>query len=177
MIAMGIDASTTKTGWSIFKDNKLIDYGVIEPTNSKDEWRNRIRTITPQLVSIVDKYNPNMVYAEDVPLSPKGGMSTLVKLGAVQGSIIGLFSSRYIPVEFISVSTWRSVLNLFTGKKEDTKREHMKQSSIEYANKTFGINLKWVSPSSKKNEDDIADAINVCWSQIKPKPKRGFNRK
>ena len=53
----------------------------------------------------------------------------------------------------------------------------MKKSSIEYANKTFEINLKWVSPSSKKNEDDIADAINVCWSQIKPKSNRGFNKK
>lgn len=177
MVTMGIDASTNKTGWSIFKDNKLIDYGVIEPTNPKDEWKNRIRTIMPQLANIIDKYNPNIAYVEDVPLMLNGGRKTLVILGAVQGSIIGLFSSRYIPVEFIPVSTWRSALNLFTGKKEDTKREHMKQSSIEYANKIFEINLKWVSPNSKKNEDDIADAINVCWSQIKPKSNRGFNKK
>lgn len=177
MIYMGIDASSKKTGWSIFKDNQLIDYGIIEPIDSNAEFRDRIRSIMPQLGTIVDKYNPDVCYTEDVPLMEKGSKKTLVILGAVQGSIIGLFSSRNIPVEFIGVSNWRSKLGLFTGKKEDTKREQMKKSSIEYANKNFEINLKWVSPSSKKNEDDIADAINVCWSQIKPKSNRGFNKK
>ena len=40
--------------------------------------------------------------------------------------------------------------------------------SIDYANKTFNINLVWKSNTSKFNEDDIADSLNIAWSQIAP---------
>jgi hypothetical protein len=42
----------------------------------------------------------------------------------------------------------------------------MKKRSIEMANQEFGLNLKWFSKSSKKNEDDISDAILIAYSQI-----------
>ena len=53
----------------------------------------------------------------------------------------------------------------------------MKQSSIEYANKTFSLDLMWKSKTSKYNQDDIADAINIAYSQIKPKNNNAFGRK
>ena len=49
----------------------------------------------------------------------------------------------------------------------------MKKSSVEYANKTFGLDLVWKSKSSKYNQDDLADAINVCYSQIIDKKQFG----
>ena len=36
----------------------------------------------------------------------------------------------------------------------------------DYVNDVFGIDLVYKSPSSKFNQDDIADSINVAWSQI-----------
>ena len=41
--------------------------------------------------------------------------------------------------------------------------------SIEKANKLFGLDLLWVSPKSTRNQDDVADAILVAYSQIKKK--------
>ena len=38
--------------------------------------------------------------------------------------------------------------------------------SVDYANDLFGIELVYKSPTSKFNQDDIADSINVAWSQI-----------
>ena len=39
-----------------------------------------------------------------------------------------------------------------------------KKISVDYANHTFGLDLIYKSPSSKSNQDDIADAINIGWS-------------
>ena len=52
-------------------------------------------------------------------------------------------------------------------------REEMKKSSVEYANNTFGLDLVWKSKSSKKNQDDLSDAINVAWSQLIDKKQFG----
>ena len=41
-----------------------------------------------------------------------------------------------------------------------------KKMSVDYADDLFGIELVYKSPTSKFNQDDIADSINVVWSQI-----------
>ena len=165
MIVMGIDASTTSTGWSIFNNNKLVDYGVIKPKG--ENWRERLENQGPLISKIIEKYKPEKVYMEDVPLSVAGGIKTGIILGAVQGFVYGLFSSYSIKILFVSPTNWRSKVGIFNGKRNGTKREALKKASIEKANTLFGINLKWVSPSSIKNEDDISDAILVAYSQIK----------
>jgi hypothetical protein len=80
--------------------------------------------------------------------------------------IVSICATKNLKVSFIGVSQWRSSLGLFTGKRKDTTREMMKQSSVEYANKTFGLDLVWKSKSSKFNDDDLSDAINVAYSQL-----------
>ena len=42
----------------------------------------------------------------------------------------------------------------------------MKKKSIEKANKLYGLNLIYKSPTSKYNEDDISDSILIGYSQI-----------
>ena len=177
MITMGIDASTTCTGYSIFDGTKLIACGKLVP-NKDLEWRERIQELAPMISNIIKEYKPTQAYVEDVPLMVGGGTKTLVILGAVQGSILGLMASNGIKVTFIGVSKWRSEIGLFTGKRDGTTREMMKKSSIEYANEKFGLELVWKSKASKMNDDDISDSINVAWSQIKPtEPRRGLGRK
>ena len=34
------------------------------------------------------------------------------------------------------------------------------------ANNKFNLNLKWISPSSKFNDDDIAEAILICAAML-----------
>jgi len=163
MIAMGIDASTTSTGWSIFKDDKLIANGVIKPKGS--DWRNKIQQEFPLLCKIIDKYKPDKAFIEDVPL--KDGKITLVKLGAVQGMVLSVMAFKEVPVEFLSPSDWRGALGLYDGTREGTKREVLKKKAIEMVNKKFGLNLLWVAPKSKLNEDDTAEAILIAYSQVK----------
>lgn len=164
MVYCGIDASTTAVGWSIFNGTDLIDYGCFRPNG--DDWRDRTQQIAPFIKQLLEEYHVDKVILEDVPLMGKRGNKTLVILGAVQGMLLGVTSSMNIPTEFILPSSWRSPIGLFDGTKAGTRRDEMKRKSIEKANEQFGLELKWVSPCSKKNDDDISDAILVAYSQI-----------
>lgn len=173
MVTLGLDMSSKKSGYSLFYNTQLIEYGLWE--NDSDNWRDRIIYMANQLNDFIKKHNIDNIYIEDVPLST-ANPQTLKILSALQGCILSVCATNSINVNFISVSAWRSALGLFNGTRKGTEREEMKKSSVDYANKTFNLNLIWKSKSSKFNQDDIADSINVAWSQIKPK-ERGFGRR
>lgn len=166
---LAFDASTTSTGWSIWDKRGLAAYGVIKPEG--EEWRERLVHEGVKIREIIEQYHPTRIVMEDVPLK-NGNMKALVILGAVQGYFIGIASSYSIPVKFVLPSEWRSPLGLYDGTREGTKRKELKRKAIEMVNDLFGLNLTWVSPSSKKNDDDIAEAILLGYAQVKGKSKK-----
>lgn len=158
-IIMGIDASSTCTGWAIYENNKLIKYGCIKPKGR--DWRERLSQEGPELVKIIELYNPNKIYMENVPLKKAGGLEILVILGAVQGYILGIASAHNIPMEFCQPTVWRSGVGLYDGSRDGTKRDILKEKAVTKANEMFNIDLVWNGPKSKKSEDDIAEAILI----------------
>ena len=164
MIIMGIDGSTTSSGWSIFESEgcRRLDSGRIQ-FNDKD-WRERILKEWKVFNKIIQKYHPEKIYIEDVPM--KDGKATILKLGSVQGMAICLASQYNIEIQFLLPSDWRSCLGLYDGTRQGTHREVLKKKAVETANKLFGLNLLWVKEKSKKNEDDEAEALLIAYSQI-----------
>lgn len=165
MIVMGVDGSTSCSGWSIFNDDKLIDYGAIKPKSK--EWSERLYQEWRYFCEIIEKYKPKKVYYEQPPL--KDGKITLLKLGAVQGLVIALCAQYDVEIEFLSPSEWRKSVGLFDGTHEGTKRDELKKKSIEKANQLFDLDLVWKAPGSKFNDDDIADSVLVAYSKVKPR--------
>ena len=162
---MGIDASSTCTGVAIFEDDKLIYHGAIKPPKDLN-WRDRITVEGKGIENIIKQYRPSCIYMEDVPLMGKQ-MSTLVLLGAVQGYILSIAHHYNVPIHFLLPSQWRSDMGLFDGTKMGTKKDAMKEKAVLTANEKFGLNLRWVKPKSKLNEDHIAESILIAYSQIK----------
>lgn len=171
MIIMGIDGSTSSSGWAIFeRENcKRIDSGRIQPKG--EDWREKIQQEWFIFSQIFEKYRPQKVYMEDVPM--KDGKPTILKLGAVQGMAICLAAQYGAEIQFLLPSEWRSGLNLYDGTRQGTHREVLKKRAVETANKLFGLDLLWVKEKSKKNEDDEAEALLIAYSQIK---ERKFGR-
>ena len=164
---LGLDMSSNKSGYSLFTDNKeLKGYGVWEVPDDIDNWRDKIVWMGDRVSECCDKYNVDKIICEDVPLM-LNNPQTLKILCALQGIIMGICVAKRIPAKFVAVAKWRKDLGLFTGKRKDMERDEMKKASIEYANKTFGLDLIWKSKSSKFNQDDISDGILVAYSQIK----------
>ena len=157
---LSIDASTKKTGYSIIDIDslELMGYGVIteleKDKEGREHRRERIIAMAMSLSEIIDKYNPSVIVQEDVPPALQNS-DTVLALGVLQGAIMYMASLHNISVNFISVSTWHSALGILKSKGD------LKKQSIEWANNKYGIDLIYKSPSSKFNQDDIADAICI----------------
>ena len=167
MITIGLDCSTTSSGWCVFDNDILIDYGVVKSDVS--DWHKRLWHQAKVFGELFDLYKPEKIYMEDVPLNLNGGAKVVVMLGAVQGMVYGVAASRQIDIQFIQPSAWRSPLGLYSGTRSGTTRAELKKKSVEKANELFGLDLIYKSPSSKFNCDDISDAILLCYSQVKTK--------
>lgn len=160
---MGVDASTSCTGYSIFEDRELIAHGAVRPKKT-DDWRNRLMQEFFDLDDIISQYTPEKIYVEEVPKKP--GANTLQKLGAIQGMILCLCARRKISPVFILPSDWRRKIGLFDGSRTGTHRDVLKEKAVNKANELFDLDLHWYSATSTKNEDDEAEAILIAYSQI-----------
>ena len=167
MVVMGIDASTTSTGVAIFIEKELKFHTTLRPKGA--DWRDRLFLQGKDLVKIIEKYKPDIIYMEDVPLKSNGGLKTLVILGGVQGFVYGIAASYGIPINFILPTQWRSKLNMFDGTEKGKKRDVLKEKAVIKANELFNLNLIWCGASSKKSQDDEAESILIAYSQIKPR--------
>lgn len=185
MKVLSLDMASQKTGYALYNDSHLIDYGLWDLSQTKEkDWRKRIATMAQHISDFCDEQHIDMIVVEDVPPITQNSQTVKV-LSALQGMLISLGIAHKIEVKFVSVTTWKSKLNLQLDKSSEgramTKRvkvNHPKQYdkfhswvkgwgkkiSVDYANHTFGLDLIYKSPSSKSNQDDIADAINIGWS-------------
>jgi hypothetical protein len=86
----------------------------------------------------------------------------------LHGAILGVASALHIKFTPISVSTWRKYMGLLDDIPRDIKdkRSIYKERSIKLANQLYDLDLMWKSKTSKKNDDDISDAILIAHTVI-----------
>lgn len=160
MIELSIDGATKKTGWSVFEDGDLIDYGCILQNEDSLSGRNhrheRIVSMVLSLEEIVKRYNVEHIICEAPPPSTKNS-DTVLALGNLQGAIIFMAIKNNVQIDFIEVATWHSALKILK------KNGDLKKQSIDLANKLYELDLVYKSPSSKFNQDDIADSICIYY--------------
>ena len=97
MITLGLDMASKKSGYSLFYDKELVEYGLWEIPNAEEiDWRNRIIWMSNQLNNYINKHKIDKIFIEDVPLRMENPQ-TLKILSAL--SIAGTFdfSSKMTP--------------------------------------------------------------------------------
>ena len=191
MNILSLDMSSKRSGYALFTNGKLKDYGLWEiDTSNEQDWRKRVAF----MANCVNKYCRgraiDTIYVEDVPPITQNSQTVKV-LSALQGMLIAIATQHDIDIEFVPVKKWKSDIgiNLTASKENNLCKQHFKEHfgakanryidklknatkayekklSIDYANKTFGLDLIYKSPSSKKNQDDIADAICIGASRV-----------
>lgn len=146
-----LDASTKNTGWAIFNDKKLVDYGCIS-INSKILIK-RIRFQTRRIKKLLQKYNFDAIIMEEVLPDIQGhkNRNTWKALMWLQASInFMLYDNKMTaPIEYMYPSEWRSKCGIKNGR--GITRDLEKKYDIEFVQKQYGITVN----------DDIADAIGI----------------
>ena len=64
MKLLSLDVSTKSTGWAVFEDKKLVEYGCI--TSSSTDLIKRIHIITDGIKEILNKYTIDKIVVEEV---------------------------------------------------------------------------------------------------------------
>lgn len=157
MKLLSLDLSTSCSGWSVFQDGKLIEYGSIpEPTykgKSKERYPIRSGKICSMMGQEIDnliyqKYPTHIVIEE---VSPNGiaGVKSIKGLCQLHGVILHLmYTNGYIDnfdITMLSPREWRGAVGL-------KKNGDFKASSVQLANKLFNLQLD-------SSGHDISDAI------------------
>lgn len=155
MKVLGLDLSTTSTGYCVYDNekinygyiqcpkNKILAYGVIKPPKKQDAI-DRIIYIEKEIKEIIIAKEVEYVCIEE--LSSMRGASTAKVLATLQGHIEVELRKKDMLVIKCRPSEWRK------GKVKGRTRQELKSSAIEYVNKKYKL----------KVNDDEADAICVA---------------
>lgn len=149
MVILGIDSSTTSTGWAVIDtkfDNelRLIDYGVIKP--KQDETIDRIIKISNELKEVLRSFRPEFVVIEEMNVTRN--MKTIRALSGLITTIEVMLRNRQALYVKLTPSQWRKSVGIQC--KND--RNTLKQASVEYVREHYNENVN----------DDEADAICIA---------------
>lgn len=149
MVILGIDSSTTSTGWAVIDtkfDNelRLIDYGVIKP--KQVETIDRIINISNELKEVLRNFRPEFVVIEEMNVTRN--MKTIRALSGLLTEIEVMLRNRQALYVKMTPSEWRKKVGI----KCKNDRETLKKASVDYAFEKYNENVS----------DDEADAICIA---------------
>lgn len=154
MKILSLDLSTKSSGWAIFNDGILLDYGCI--TSSSTDLLKRINIMIDGIKEVLNKHQDiDKVYAEEV--RPENGMQNIKTHRALmwlQGGIaLALYNyNKKLEIELIYPSSWRAAIGIKTGR--GIKRTSLKEKDIQFVKENYNLDVN----------DDIADAICIGYS-------------
>lgn len=152
---LALDQAAKTTGWAIFEDDKLYDYGsftipadrdIAERLTSFYMELDKLPSSTPGVIS--------KVFFEDIQLQ-MGNVKTYQRLAYIQAMIYAWCNYNGKAYVVLAPSHWRKVLGGSWGR----KREEQKQHAIDFVKERYGCEVN----------SDIADAICLGTAAIQEK--------
>lgn len=136
---IALDNSTQKVGLSIFDDDKLVYYTLL---NFRGDFEGRLLQIANYIEDVViDQWDPDMLIFEDVQF--QHNYATYKKLSMLLGVLVVSSMTFGTDYHIISSNTWRSYYQI-TG-----QRKEAKEKSINLVKTMYNIEVN----------DDVAEAI------------------
>ena len=146
------DQSTTITGFSIWKDGGLQEYGVIDLHRNSDT-EERFMLMVAEISRVVNNNHPSLLVVEDV--AQQSNVAVLKVLARLQGAILRISQEYNVNVVFIKPTEWRSKLGFQQGAK--IKRDALKQQALIYIKDQYGYDVI----------EDVAEAICIGDAYLK----------
>ena len=147
MKILALDQSTRITGWAIYNDEELEDYGKIDVSKTH-ELGERLYAIRHLIQKMIEEFNIDKVILEDIYMDGQrvNNVQTFKALAEVFGVLYELCIEIDIPVEAVLAGTWKSTLGI-----KGKTRPEQKRAAQAWVAENYGI----------KAVQDIADAICI----------------
>lgn len=148
-ILIGLDTSTSSTGFSIFENGELLSYFAIDMQKEKLTSEKKFDEMTRRVFENLNKYSPDIVVCELTSMTRNAvtQRTLTLLLGAVKGWCI----MNNVFCHFFRASEWRKLVKN-KDEKLPRKRVELKQWSIDKTRLLFNIDV---------NSNDISDAILI----------------
>ena len=98
---LALDQASQTSGFAIFKDGKLVDYGKF--TFSDNEIADRLVKIRKKIIELIEHYEITEVAFEDIQM--QNNVETFKVLSEVYGVILELLQEKEIKYAIISSNT------------------------------------------------------------------------
>lgn len=154
MRLLALDQASRTTGYAIFDNGKLINWGAF--TFTDDDFGTRLVKIVNKVAALIDEYDINEIAIEDIQLQGKDIQNVKVyrALAEVRGVLEEYFTRNKIKYQIVSSNTWKSSLSI-----KGADRATQKKNAQNYVVGKYGLRLP----------EDICDAICIGTSVVNEK--------
>ena len=147
MRMLALDQASRVTGWAIFEDGELIEYGKID-LSKEDQIGQRLHDLRGLVQGMIEELKIDKVILEDIYMDGQkiNNVQTFKILAEVFGVLFELCIDLKIPVEAVLAGTWKSTLNI-----KGKTRPEQKRAAQAWVQENYNI----------KTSQDTVDAICI----------------
>lgn len=148
-IVLSLDQSTTATGWALFSDGKLEDYGIYKPSGDRNKRIERTRIWLKQKVEHICQEEEIELHLVLEDIQMQGNVETFKSLAHLQGVLINLGFQKIQEKEIAESSVyyssaWKSTCNI-----KGRRRKEQKENAQKHVLNRYGVEAP----------EDVCDAI------------------
>ena len=143
---LAIDQASVTSGYAVFKDGELVDYGKF--TFNDDVIADRLVKIRAKVQELIKEHDINEVAFEDIQM--QGNVANNVQTFKILSEVFGVVSETLQEMKMkytvVMAGTWKSTLGI-----KGRTRPEQKKNAQEYVLNTYGV----------KAIQDVCDAICI----------------
>jgi Holliday junction resolvasome RuvABC endonuclease subunit len=142
---LALDQASVTSGYAVFKDGVLVDYGKF---TFDDDIGDRLVKIRNKVLALIKSHDINEVAFEDIQMQSNvmNNVQTFKVLSEVFGVIQELITELGIKYTVVPSATWKSTLNI-----KGRTRPEQKRNAQAYVLETYNV----------KAIQDVCDAICI----------------
>lgn len=146
MRTLALDQASRITGWAVFDDGELYNYGKFTATQT--DVGDRLHFIRKEVLGLIDKFDVEEVVFEDIQLQNNvvNNVATFKALAEVFGVLHELFVDLKMPRTAVLSTVWKSSLGI-----KGKDRTAQKKAAQDWVVKTYNV----------KPTQDECDAICI----------------
>ena len=164
MKVLALDQGTLISGFAYFNGTNLVKHGVIT-ANKSDEYWIRLQYMRNKIERLIKTHKPDYVVIEGITM--QRDQQTTIKLGQLQGVIMGAAFSNNIPVDILLPTHWRKLNGFKQG--GGVKRAELKQQAFDMVQREYlpPLDAEIVEEKKKRKEKEIEDHVRKCCQRTK----------